>query len=535
MQTSYTITGLSVTQYDVQVAAVNQVGTGNYTATVNGTPTAATVPGAPTSFALTTTGRTITATWAAPSNNGGRAIISYQIAFRVTGTTSWTEQALLATPTSFTLRLFQYSTSYDVRVRAHNGVGYSAWTSVSSISTGSSGTVPGTPVVSATAGSTSIAVSWTSPGGVVTGYTLRWKLTSASVWTEVSRTAAQRSYSLTGLTLGTSYDIQVRAQNANGNGSYSATLTRVTLSSTTPGAPTGLSLSVSQNSITATWAAPASDGGRAITYYDIRYRRTGTSAWSGIESATMSRSYTLSSLLWSQQYDVQVAARNANGRGSFTATQTATTVASTPRPSAPRNFAVELNGATVTYRWMPPSSGGTILDYFLVDGIRVNLIWQPSLNLTLTGTSYSRTLANKTWTNPALSARNASGRGPYTQNTDIYYTTDVKDTEAPSVPQNVVVNGGAGQISLTWDAPTGGGDVDFYSMNYTFNSVSHIFSQISITSGLIPNTSVGGPYYNTARSFTWRNLAPGSYTINLFAENSFGKSANSPDVIVTVT
>lgn len=67
---------------------------------------------------------------------------------------------------------------------------------------------------------TGATLSWGSVSGA-TAYNLQWKLSSASTWTTVSNLTTT-SYSLSGLTAGTTYNFQVQA-NCNGTtGSYSA-------------------------------------------------------------------------------------------------------------------------------------------------------------------------------------------------------------------------------------------------------------------------------------------------------------------------
>jgi hypothetical protein len=75
---------------------------------------------------------------------------------------------------------------------------------------------------------TAANVSWTAVSGA-TGYNLQYKPTSSSTWITVNPTT--NSFSLSGLTAGTSYNVQVRAVCSGGNGAYTAT-TFTTTSST---------------------------------------------------------------------------------------------------------------------------------------------------------------------------------------------------------------------------------------------------------------------------------------------------------------
>ncbi len=98
---------------------------------------------------------------------------------------------------------------------------------------------PGAPTIDAvTPGAGSLAISWTAPssdgGSAITAYDLRQIETSAdetvdSYWTVVDDVwttgGGTLLYTLTGLTGGTQYDLQLRAVNAGGDGPWSATAT----------------------------------------------------------------------------------------------------------------------------------------------------------------------------------------------------------------------------------------------------------------------------------------------------------------------
>ena len=79
-----------------------------------------------------------------------------------------------------------------------------------------------------------LAVSWTAPaddgGSAITDYDLRYREKPASgdpAWTQLDDTTASTATTatITGLTNGTEYEVQVRAQNANGEGPWSPTAT----------------------------------------------------------------------------------------------------------------------------------------------------------------------------------------------------------------------------------------------------------------------------------------------------------------------
>jgi len=92
---------------------------------------------------------------------------------------------------------------------------------------------PSVPVISsvvAVVGNTGLTATWTAPssGGTATGYNLRYSVHAANSWTTASGVTSP--YSITGLTAGTSYDVQVQATNASPSspGSWSASTTTST-------------------------------------------------------------------------------------------------------------------------------------------------------------------------------------------------------------------------------------------------------------------------------------------------------------------
>ena len=107
-----------------------------------------------------------------------------------------------------------------------------------------------------------------------------------------------------------------------------------------PGVPTDLTATGSElPGIDLSWTAPDSDGGSAITAYDLRYIETASdemvdSNWTVVEDVWTTGSddlqYTLTGLTADTDYDLQVRAVNAVGDGPWSATVTGTpTAAST--------------------------------------------------------------------------------------------------------------------------------------------------------------------------------------------------------------
>ena len=88
---------------------------------------------------------------------------------------------------------------------------------------------PETPAVpSVSAGVGSLSVSWTAPGAypAITGYVVRHRESGSSdPWTETEVPANSLSHTITPLSPGTSYDVEVSAENSEGSGDWSPTAT----------------------------------------------------------------------------------------------------------------------------------------------------------------------------------------------------------------------------------------------------------------------------------------------------------------------
>jgi len=127
------------------------------------------------------------------------------------------------------------------------------------------------------------------------------------------------------------------------------------------GAPAVSSATATLTSVTVAWTAPSSDGGAAITAYDLRHINsdaTDKSDGQWTESHDIwetdggALSYTKTGLTPSTGYDFQVRAVNADGDGAWSATRTATTgtpaISGTAMLSYAENSATRVGTFTVT-------------------------------------------------------------------------------------------------------------------------------------------------------------------------------------------
>ena len=259
---------------------------------------------------------------------------------------------------------------------------------------------PAAPTVSSVAGERALSVSWTAPAAnaAITDYDLRYFAgsadpTDANDWIEAGETGghdhvgAATSAKITGLTGATAYRVQVRAENSAGEGGWSPSGSTST-ASTVPNAPAAPTVSLSSSngrSLDVSWTAPAT-GGSAITGYELRYFKGSSDPsdeddWvinhlsSGIPDPGTSTSATISGLLGSTTYQVQVRATNANGDGPWSASGSAGTSLFTGTNQAPirmqlgtSNNCVQKTANTVFQRKNSTPSGGLVSAFPILGG-----------------------------------------------------------------------------------------------------------------------------------------------------------------------
>ena len=303
-------------------------------------------------------------------------------------------------------------------------------------------TPPSTPSGLATSavGATTATLSWTASTDDtgVTGYRL---LQSGS---QVG-TSTTTSFTYTGLTCATTYTLGVAAVDAAGNVSGTASVNVPTAAcpdTTPPSTPTGLTTSaVTQTSATLSWTGSTDNVG--VTGY--RLSQGGTQVDT---SATTSYGYT--GLTCGTTYTLGVAAVDAAGNVSGTATKSLTTAACTDTtpPSTPTGLATSSIGqASVALSWTASTDNVGVAGYRVFrDGTQVG-------TPTATGFSFTGLTCNTTYT-LGVAAVDASGNVSGTA-TKSATTAACPDTTAPSTPTALATSGVvATSATLSWTAST---------------------------------------------------------------------------------
>ena len=314
------------TTYAFKIRAVNSAGAGPASdKAVITTPTTITSPSAPQNFSADPGNASVSLSWSAPSDDGG-GTITYQYRYGISGSTynGWSSEQ---SSTSVNISGLTNGTTYQFELIAKNSAGNSP--TVTDTATPTDKTVPGVPTYFDTDDENgAVELLWEPPvndgGSAVTNYQYRYR-ESGGTWNSWTSTGISDpefpDYTVTGLTNGTAYDFQLRAQNEIGYGSPTSTLTE-TPQATKPDSPTSVSASTGSatGSVDLSWSAPTDDGGSPITDYTYAYGKWENGRWQWrvpyTSIGSTSTSYTVTGLDSGGTYRFRVRAVNSVGTSS---------------------------------------------------------------------------------------------------------------------------------------------------------------------------------------------------------------------------
>ena len=365
--------------YAVTVTASDSTDTADATVTISVTdvdePPAA--PAAPTVTATTGSTTSLDVTWTAPTNTGKPAIDNYDLQYRQGNSGNFTAGPQDQTGLTASIGSLTAGTSYQVQVRAHNAEGDGDWSASGTGSTSSP--TNNAPVFNPTAVSRSVAentAAGENVGAAVTatdadtGDTLTYTLggTDAASFDIVSTSGQIQTK--TGVTYDheakASYAVTVTASDgtATADATVTISVTDVNEPPTAPAAPAVAGISGSTTSLTVSWTAPTNTGKPAITSYDVQYRQGTTGAFTNGPQDATGTSATITGLMASTLYQVQVRATNAEGDSAWSASgsgTTGTTATAPVAPAAPTVAAVTGSSTSLAVSWIAPADGGSAI------------------------------------------------------------------------------------------------------------------------------------------------------------------------------
>jgi len=265
-------------------------------------------------------------------------------------------------------------TEYSYQVRANNATGSSDYSSPP-VSATTMDPIPATPtgLTATTASESQISLSWDPVSGA-TSYTVM-RVNDSETY-EIASTSLEN----TGLTAGTEYSYQVRANNATGSSDYSSPPVSIRTMDPVPTTPTGLTATaISESQINLSWDAISG----ATSYTVIRVNDS-------TAYETTSTSLENTGLTAGTEYSYQVCANNHVGSSAWSGTVSTRTF--NPPIPPPTNLTVDVwytgfpGSYEATFDWVDNSSTE---DWFIVE-------WSDNFGSSWRSKSVSRNITTHT-------------------------------------------------------------------------------------------------------------------------------------------
>jgi len=307
-------------------------------------------------------GSNLTVTWITPAIDSTHdAATGFAVRSSPDGAGTWTTVPGVTSPNI--LSGLAAGAAIDVQLQSSNVGGASAWSATATLTTAAAGPfAPNSPGALALAQGTgsNLTVTWTAPAidsthNAATGISLRSSPSGAGTWTVVPNISSP--YTLTGLTAGAAFDVQLQSSNATGPSAWTSTST-LTTASAAPNTPGALSLAQGTGSnLTVSWTAPATDSAHgAATAIAVRSSPHGAGTWTTVPGVVSP--YSLLGLAASSSIDVQLQSSNAIGTSAWSATSTLTTATAVPNPPTALTLA-QGAGSDLNVTWTAPAIDST--------------------------------------------------------------------------------------------------------------------------------------------------------------------------------
>ena len=315
-----------------------------------------------------------------------------------------------------------------------------------------------------------VMLSWSDPNDASI---TKWQYSQDDTWKDVpSSSATTTTYTVTGLSIGTTYAFKVRAVNGNGDGVASDEASVTVAWQGIPSKPSGLAATAGNGEVTLKWAAQPN---QRISAWEYQYKESSSSNWpddsNSVTGTGATTSRTVSGLTAGTAYDFRIRASQGSGNeGPWSDAVTATPLAESP-PSTPgvtvseESLTVtEAAGAsrTATYTVVlntAPSGTVTVTPTSAdPDAVMVS-----PANLRFTSSDYSTAqtvtvtgVEDADRTNESVMVNHGVmgyGSGATAVTSAASVTVMVTDDDRPAAPTGLTATGGNARVILRWSDP----------------------------------------------------------------------------------
>lgn len=182
-----------------------------------------------------------------------------------------------------------------------------------------------------------------------------------------------------------------------------------------------------------------------------------------------------------------------------------------------------ITASSLAFTWIAPSSGGAVTYYQAQYRVTGTTTWTLAPTVGTAGQVLTG-VASGTEYDVQVAAGNAAGLGPYTA--IVNGTTSTASVAAPGTPANLSATAPtASTIALTWSAPSSGGAVASYTVQYRVTSTGGAWTQIAgLTSS---STTMTGLIAATGYDFQVAAVGAGGTSAFTATVNATTASASS--------
>ena len=443
-----------------------------------------------------------TLAWTAPTFTGGAPLTDYLIEVSTDGGTTWRTFAHPpSTATGMTVTGLANGVSHVFRVSGITEYGAGTPSTVSIVVVPM--TFPDAPTaLTARVGNTLATLAWVdgfNGGSTVVNHVVQYRVVGSGTWqtfaplSPITGTTVQ----VTGLTNGTAYEFQVASTNAVGDSAFSSVAGPIT-----PVAPASAPLNLvalgGNAQVDLTWIVPVSDGGSAITDYQIQSSLDGGVSWAVVADAlSTATSVTVTGLVNGTTYVYRVSAVTSYGLGAWSMPSSLVTPITVT--TAPSGLAGVRGDSSVSLTWTGPSDNGgaAIVDCVVEYRLTTSATWSTFAHAPTAASAINVTgLTNGASYEFRVFSVNAAGASPSSN-----IAGPLVPMTTASAPVNLVGTFGDAKVTLAWGTPTsnGGGAISDYLIQYRearpntpWTTVPHVAS--TATSIIVTGLANGTPY-----------------------------------------
>ncbi len=305
-----------------------------------------------------------------------------------------------------------------------------------------------------------------------------------------------------------------------------------------PSAPTGVSATVTGNSVALSWSASTDNVG--VTGYSV-YR--GLTASFAPDASTKLADVSTTSFTDPNvpvgTYYYEVVARDAASNVSLTSSSAAATIAPAPDttpPSVPSGVTASVSGNAVSLAWTSSTDNVGVTGYSVYRGTSTDFVPGPaSVISTVTSPSYVDSSVPAGTYYYKIQATDAAANASAPSTVVSVTIAPPPDTTAPTAPTAVSATATGSTIAVTWAASTDNVGVAGYSVyrGVTSNFVPSASNKVAdVTSTKFDNTTVppGTYFYQVVASDAAGNVSPAtaSAAVTVVAQDTTAPTVPAP-------